>query len=247
MRLLILTCSARKRGPAAPCPVIERYDGPLWQVVRRFQREQPLFAAELVVYGLSAAFGLIPSIQRIPYYDQTMDAAQADALHPQVLSGFAALMGGGYTHVCLGLSDRYLRAMKGWETLVPTGVTATVTDGPLGTKLAQLCAWLDDRVWTPEARPTHLAAPETPCGTVMIAGVQLQMSREEALAQGRVALAANDAGARRYRDWYVLLDGQPVAAKWLVSVLSGLPTSRFDAANARRVLLALGLDVERAG
>jgi ABC-type multidrug transport system ATPase subunit len=45
----------------------------------------------------------------------------------------------------------------------------------------------------------------------------------------------------------VLLDGQPVAPKWLVSQLTGLPTSDFDASAARRVLLALGIDVEHVG
>ncbi len=246
MRLLILHCSARKHGPAEPCPAIERYAGPPWQVVRRFQRELPLLATDLHLYGLSAKYGLIPSSQRIPDYDQTMDATQADVLHPQVLAGFTKLMGDGYTQLCLGLSNRYLRALDGWKALVPTNVTYTVTDGPMGVKLAQLCAWLEGRVWQPQARPTHLAAPATPRGTVVLAGVPLALSREEVLMRGRTALGLDGQHAARYRDWYVLLDDVPVSAKWLVSVISGVPTTKFDSANARRVLLALGVAVERA-
>lgn len=70
-RLLILKCSARKRGVEEPIPAIERYDGPLWQVLRSFLREQPLFATDIDIYVLSAAFGLIPASQPIVWYDQT--------------------------------------------------------------------------------------------------------------------------------------------------------------------------------
>jgi hypothetical protein len=244
-RLLILSCSARKSSDAEPTPAIDRYDGPLWQVLRSYLREQPMFAADLAIYGLSAEFGLIPGDQRIPPYDRTMDSDQADALRPQVLETFATLMGQGYDQICLGVSERYLRAMQGWEPLAPADVTVRVTDGPMGTKLGQLRAWLEGREWAPAERPAHLAALATPRGEVVLAGVHLRLSREQVLARGRAALATDSAGAGRYRDWYVLLDGRPVSAKWLAGVISGLPTSRFDAANARRALLALGVDVER--
>jgi hypothetical protein len=61
----------------------------------------------------------------------------------------------------------------------------------------------------------------------------------------RQGLTNDPHGAHRYRDWYVLVDGQPVAPKWLVSRISGLPAHAFDAAGARRVLLALGVSLER--
>jgi hypothetical protein len=244
MRLLILKCSARKRADAGLLPAIERYNGPLWQVLRSYQREQPLFAADLTVYGLSAEYGLISGDTQIPSYERTMAPERADELRPQVLDGFAQLMGQGYDQLCLGFSDRYLRAMQGWEPMVPPGIAVTITDGPVGTKLGQLRAWLHGQVWAPQPRPERLVAPRGG-GSVTIWGVRLSMRREEVLAQGRAALAAGTPGASHYRDWYVLLDDKPVAAKWLVSVISGLPVSQFDAANARRVLLALGVDVER--
>ncbi|NNJ13466.1 hypothetical protein EKD04_024375 [Chloroflexales bacterium ZM16-3] len=42
MRLLILKCSARKRGGPEPTPVADRYDGPRWQVLRSYLRAQPM-------------------------------------------------------------------------------------------------------------------------------------------------------------------------------------------------------------
>lgn len=245
MRLLILNCSARKRGDAGRMPAVERYNGPLWQVLRSYQREQPLFAGDLDVYGLSAEYGLIPGQIPIPNYERTMTPERADELRPQVLAVFEELVGRGYEQLCLGFSDRYLRALLGWEMLVPPSTAVTLTDGPLGTKLGQLRAWLDGRIWAPSERPARLVAPH-PGGTVTIGGVRLSMGRATVLEHGRAALAAGVPGAGSYRDWYVLLDGRPVAAKWLVSVISGLPVGSFDAAAARRVLLALGVDVERA-
>ncbi len=245
MRLLILTCSARKRGDTAPIPATERYDGPLWRVLRSYQREQPLFAHDLEISVLSAAFGLIPGTHPVPLYDQLMTAEQADTLRPQVLERFAGLMQNEYTHLCLGLSQRYLRAMQGWETLVPAGVVVTQTDGPMGTKLAQLRAWLQGEAWEPSIdHPTRLVAAASPRGVTTVCGVPLHLSRDEVLEQARQALHTDGQNAQRYRDWYVLVDGHPVATKWLVSLISGVPTSRFDASRARQVLLALGVDVE---
>jgi hypothetical protein len=245
MRLLILTCSARKRGDTAPIPATERYDGPLWRVLRGYQREQPLFAHDLEIYVLSAAFGLIPGTHPVPLYDQSMTAEQADTLRPQVLACFADLMGKEYTHLCLGLSQRYLRAMQGWEALVPARVMVTQTDGPMGTKLAQLRAWLQGEAWEPSAAsPSRLVAAASPRGAATVCGVPLHLSRNEVLDQARQALHTDGQNAQRYRDWYVLVDGYPVAPKWLVSLISGVPTSRFDSSRARQVLLALGVDVE---
>src|SRR5262245_37902651 len=116
-RLLILMCSARKRGGAEPIPAIERYDGPLWQVLRSFLRSQPLFAADLDVHALSAAFGLIPAMQPILWYDQIMAPERADELHPVVLERFRELVIDHHSSLCLGLSHHYLRTMRGWETL----------------------------------------------------------------------------------------------------------------------------------
>ncbi len=150
-----------------------------------------------------------------------------------------------YAHLCLGISNRYLRAMVGWDQFLPATCAVTITDGPMGTKLGQLRAWLEGRTWIPQDRPEHLAAPETPRGTVTLGGVHLALTRDQVLERARAALAENPSAAQRYRDWYVLIDDQPVAAKWLAGVISGLSTAQFDAANARRALNALGIDVHR--
>jgi hypothetical protein len=246
-RLLILTCSARKRDDAGMLPAQERYDGPLWQVFRSVAREQPLFVGDVDVQVLSAAYGLIPATEEIPFYDQSMTEERAQELHDDTVQRFRELLESGvYDRCCFGLSQLYLRALTGWESVTPAGVDVTVADGPMGEKLSQVKGWLLGEVKATKAPPPdRLAAPERPAGRATVAGVAIACSREDVLAIARAGLQAAEEGIQRYRDWYVLVDDQRVAPKWLISKLTGRSTSDFSAADARRGLLALGIDVER--
>ena len=72
-QLLILSCSQRKHASPDPLPAIERYNGPLFFVLRRFFRECPHQAKQLDVYILSAAYGLISADFQTKFYDQKMN------------------------------------------------------------------------------------------------------------------------------------------------------------------------------
>ena len=244
-RLLILACSERKKSTPDPIPAIERYDGQLWKVLRSFLQDQSSSTARADIYVLSAEYGLIPGTQPIPWYNRVMTVARADELRASVLDQFRLLMDQDYHQVCLGLSQLYLRAMRGWEYMSPSDVYVTVTDGPMATKQSQLRAWLRGEAWEPTVYPPDLLLPaKAPRSEVVINGVQLRITREEILERVRTALAAGLPGADSYREWYVRVDGQPVAPKWLVSLISGIPVGSFDAKEARRVLSGLGIDVE---
>src|SRR3954468_22644195 len=116
-RLLILKCSYRKRGDESSLIALDRYDSPLWRVLRRALDDRPTLRAEIDIYVLSAAFGLISASQSVPWSDQTMAPERADALRSQTLARFGVLVNQGYSDICLGLSHRYLRAILGWESL----------------------------------------------------------------------------------------------------------------------------------
>jgi hypothetical protein len=73
------------------------------------------------------------------------------------------------------------------------------------------------------------------------------MSPEEVLALARRALAERWGDPYNFRDWYAVVDEERVSTKWLVSLLSGLDVSEFQASEARRVLRKLGIAVYHDG
>jgi len=240
-RLLILSCSQRKRSAPGLLPAIERYDGPAFRVLRRFLREQP-DRTGLDVFVLSAAYGLITAECPITEYDQVMTPQLAAELHDEMLAVFANLIRTGYTGLCLSMSAKYLIALEGWSGLIPLGVSAMVADGPQGVKLAQLKSWLwGETVKEPERK---LKAIE-PRGIACLRGVELRLMPAQIFEQARAALAEDGTSANCFRKWYVEVDGRRVAPKWLVSKLAGLPVNAFTTGEARRVLNQLGVWTQR--
>lgn len=67
-RLLVLACSARKRGGAAYLPAIDRYDGPLWQTLRVVDPHGTMAK----VAFLSARLGFRDAHTPIEIYDARM-------------------------------------------------------------------------------------------------------------------------------------------------------------------------------
>jgi len=241
-RLLIMSCSQRKQSAPGLLPAGERYDGPAFWVLRRFLRERPNDGEHLDVFILSAAYGLIPAERLITNYDQVMTPQRAAELHSEVLTTFAKLIRTGYTELCLAMGKRYLAALECWLGLVPPDVSVTVAEGPQGMQLAQLKCWL----WAGTSEGIGDKQREIQLrGVARLRGVELRLTSAQVLEQARGALVRDSTGADCFREWYVNLDGQPVAPKWLVRVLTGLPVSTFTTGDARRVLCQLGLHVQR--
>jgi len=241
-RLLILSCSQHKRSTSGLIPAIERYDGPAFWVLRRFLREQPDDCEHLDVFILSAAHGIIPAECPIAEYDQVMTPQRAAELHDEVLGAFANLIRTEYTELCLAMSAKYQVALEGWSALVPSGVSVMITDGLQGLKLAQLKRWL----WQDKAGDLGQKHQVVrPSGVAHLRGIKLRLAPAQVLERARTALIENGTGADRFRAWYVEVDDQRVAPKWLVSVLTGLPVSTFTTGEARRVLCQLGLHIRK--
>src|SRR5689334_8933196 len=89
-RLLVMSCSKRKRTKTEPLPALQRYDGPSFRVLRRYLAAQP--EAPPDVYILSARFGLISARQPIPHYDHYMTAQRAAELQPPVCQALTQVL-----------------------------------------------------------------------------------------------------------------------------------------------------------
>jgi hypothetical protein len=82
--MLVLACSRRKRPDEGFLPAIERYEGPAFRVLRRFLRERPAGAPDVLI--LSAEHGLIAYDLPIATYDREMTPARARDLRPLILA-----------------------------------------------------------------------------------------------------------------------------------------------------------------
>jgi hypothetical protein len=132
--LLILGCSATKRTDAALIPAIDRYDGPLYRVLRGWMRETPDHEERLLVMILSAEYGFIRATDAIPNYDRRMTLERAAELQP--VTG-RVRWPGPYTSVYISLGATYRLALP-----TPLPWPAQFAQGGIGTRLAGLKAWL---------------------------------------------------------------------------------------------------------
>ncbi|MCC7352824.1 MAG: hypothetical protein IT330_03625 [Anaerolineae bacterium] len=236
-RCLILGCSAKKVGTEGLVPAIKRYDGPLFRVLRRYGDERPSDPPD--VYILSAEFGLVSSNYPLPLYERRMTRQRAQELQPDVLAALRHIFTiNRYEMLLICMGADYRRALAGYEDLISPETRAEVCTGTMGKMQTGLYEWLYG------SPPASLVATARR-GCVRIRGVELAMTPEQVLNLARLALAEGRGDPSRYGSWCVMIDGQPVAPKWLVSQLTGLPVSAFHAADARRALAQLGLQVMR--
>jgi hypothetical protein len=138
---LILSCSQRKATAAGRVPAIDRYDGPVFRVLRNYLRD--CSSEALTVLIVSAKYGLIESNRRIPVYDCRMSAARAKELRPYVLAAARRLLASRRWQevgVCAG--KHYRSALDGFLPLLPHGSQVVFLGGGQGPRLARLRAWL---------------------------------------------------------------------------------------------------------
>ncbi len=239
-RLLILSCSQRKRPDPGLLPAIERYDGPAVRVLRKFFRERPLEMQSLNTYILSAEFGLLSANQSLPNYDRRMTLERASDLHPQILTALEHILRDGhYDKLFISVGKDYLQALAGYELLIPTGLNPVVSTGTQGHKLAALRDWLRGNPPTLPYKPVLMSAR----GRVRIRDVEITLTSEQVFVVAHQALTEGRGDPTRYQAWYVLVDGQRVAPKWLVSQLTGMASSSFHTNEALRVLQQLGIAI----
>lgn len=239
-RLLILACSQRKRKSIEPLPAIERYNGPSFQLLRRFlNAPTPKRSVDICI--LSAKFGLITDDTIIPYYDQKMAHSRAAALRPFVFSRLQQIVKSQtYDSLFISAGQVYLNALQDIEKVVPSHINVKFASGSMGKHLSELHDWLYDEI------PGKMVLSQDPKNTVHLRGREIGLTSLQVYETARNAFVRDGAKASTYQSWYVAVDDKRVAPKWLVSQLTGLPVGKFHTDEARRVLEELGVEVLRA-
>lgn len=79
--------------------------------------------------------------------------------------------------------------------------------------------------------------------SIRLAGETFTPSKADVLDTVRAALAGGvPPTAQRFRRWFLPVDGKRVSVKWVMSLVTGLPTDRFTTYQARNQLRKLGLE-----
>jgi len=250
-RCLILSCSKRKLETSDELSAVDRYDGPAFRVLRKALRELPTNdpKRQFDIYILSAEFGLISAQQIVPIYDRLMTPSRAQELQSKTLECFKQrIVTQSYQEIFMSIGQIYLLALKGFELYVPTTTRVIISKATSGKKLSQLKTWLigSKTVQSTSPNSSKKRFQKSKKGSVRIQGVTLKMTAEQVIQQAHEALKRDDDNRHvNFRKWYIWVDDKKVAPKWLVSQLSGLSVSDFDANAARRVLRGLGIEVYR--
>ncbi len=238
-RLLILSCSSRKRSTPGLLPALERYDGPAYRVMNKFLRVHPSEAQFLDVYILSAEFGLIPAGKPIPDYDRRMTLQRAKELQQPTLSKLKPiLIDQQYTELFISLGKDYRQVLTGYESLVPADLKVTVSTGAIGYKLGELRSWLYDGISGHLDDQTKVVQQSK----VYLRGVEITYTSKQVMEIARAALA-KEQNIPKHQIWYVQVGYRQVPPKWLVSQLTGLSVSTFHTNEARRILQQLGIKI----
>lgn len=217
-RMLILACSQRKRLDEGLLPAVERYDGPAFRVLRRFLRESPSEAPDILI--LSAEHGLMPHDLPIAAYDRKMTPARARELCPLVLAKLDRMIASRSSPETLVFAgQQYLAALYAEDTSPLSNATVKVCAGALGRKLAELHDWLHGG--PPTLRYDRDMLVEG--NRARIRGVEISLTSQEVLDVTKEALAKKQGNPERFESWYVEVGERRVAPKWMVSQLTGMP------------------------
>lgn len=144
-RLLILSCSARK-SELDVCPAIERYQSPAFFVVRRYLKQNP--TEPLVIWILSAKYGLISSSWRTSPYDLAMTPRRAEELKLKIERQFSILKETAFgdsqpAEVFCHFPENYRDALREQIKSLRHRTRVRLAVGRPGEKLSELKNWLE--------------------------------------------------------------------------------------------------------
>lgn len=141
-QLLVISCSKNKVTKSAS-KAIELYNGPYYQIIRKLIREGN-YPHTLDVAILSAKYGLISSENEIEYYDQIMTKERAVEINATVLNEIEkVLTTGNYNTIYVNLGKNYIKAIEGYDKLIPSNVNVIVGEGEIGMRMSSMKKWIE--------------------------------------------------------------------------------------------------------
>lgn len=238
-KLLLISCSKRKKGNTAPTPALSLYDGTHYRVLRKFLGACG-WPAELKIKILSSKHGLIDATQPIARYDQRMTHLRACELHDETVNQLQrTLEKGSVKEVFISLAGPYLDAIIGWDTCASPDTNIEYASGPIGARASQLKTWLmGGRLGQ------HLGTQLSSDLPIVFRGKVLSLSKIDIIRIAKENLH-RDPRARAFHTCFVRIGNERVASKWLISLATGVPVHDFRTEDAVYLLRRFGFVVHR--
>ena len=138
-KLLIISCSAKKKKFSRPAPAFEVYDGPIFRLLRKNLRSQ---SSKIDIIIISAKYGLITPRTRISYYDKLISKKEAYEWNGRIVGSLRDLIQkNNYSEILVCLGKRYLPVIDGLEKQIPEDCKLLYVNGRIGERMQKLKAW----------------------------------------------------------------------------------------------------------
>jgi hypothetical protein len=139
-KLLIVSCSERKRDLMNLTPAVQLYDGPMFRMIRKFQ---PIYYNGVDLMIVSAKYGLVPHNRLIRNYDQRLTPERLPSLQKESMARLQGkLSTATYNQIMLSMGKEYMRIFDGIEKIVSPNCEIVKSEGRIGEKLHHTKKWL---------------------------------------------------------------------------------------------------------
>jgi len=139
-KLMIISCSERKKNFLNLTPAMDLYDGPMYRMIRNFE---PIYYNGIDVMIISAKYGLISHNHPIRNYDLRLTKNRIPKLREIVKNRLVErLRTTNYNEIMFSMGKDYLRVFDGIKDIVPADCKIRVVNGKIGEKLQETKNWL---------------------------------------------------------------------------------------------------------
>jgi hypothetical protein len=138
-KLLIISCSQRKKKLRGKVKAWDLYDGVIFRMLKKIEREQGL-PKNLKIIILSAKYGVINPSDYITFYDYRLNPKSNR--HSFLSRLRKNIKDDNISHVFICLGKDYLKAIDGFENLFPAKTKLLYANGGIGLKMSYLKNWV---------------------------------------------------------------------------------------------------------
>lgn len=141
-KLVIVSCSNKKRPYPWPEKAIKVYDGPFFRILRN--SDAIYNGVDLKI--ISGKFGMIQPNKPIRPYDYWINPKDVNRLNKQVIGHLQeTFKSARYNEIYVCMGKNYLATLEGIESIKPKECKVIKVEGRIGQKLQQMKRWLDER------------------------------------------------------------------------------------------------------